>query len=68
MHQSRLVIHTLLDAATVMSAIAALSFSATQIASLDQELKLDITVQPSSLRVQIAIGGDRKELACKTVF
>ncbi len=59
MRQSKLSVRTLLDTAMVMSAIAALSFSTTQIASLDRELQLDVYVQPTGIRVQVIVGRDK---------
>jgi hypothetical protein len=60
MNQARWMTHSLIDAATIVTVIGAFGFSGTQIARLNQTLQLAITIQPSRIHVQVAVGSDQR--------
>lgn len=54
------------DTTTVITAISIFSFSATQIASPNQSVQLDIMVQHDSIRIRVATNSKtQQELLCK---
>ncbi len=60
MNQAKWMTRSLIDAATIITVVSAVSFSASQIARLNQTLQLAITIQPSRIHVQVAVGSDQR--------
>jgi hypothetical protein len=69
MHRSTSFANALFDAVPMIVTTSILSFSVALLASSNQSLSIEITIQPSHVRLQASVSDDRsQQSSCDSVF